>query len=304
MKATVLKSVTAIICVAILCITSTVAIGNYSDAVKKAATLNAQANTVGENVENNSVDTDTEQTYDGTDTTTPSEEMQTEAPGSDETETKPDSVEDSTDPTAYSGEQAVKYYTESMTKSYNAPKVTIKRTEIIAISVDSMSPGGQGAAKLANKIVEAYAKTTETTKAFSKGGAVDDASYKADSFGFPVKLDPKGAKTATVTKKGDGYEVVIQVVAESATLKKFPVYNKQCSFPLDLGSVDLFGLTVTQADFNYSGTKLKATIGADGYVRQAEVYMPLSGKGGGNFLGIKGSAEVSGSMKRTITFTY
>ena len=37
MKDTIIKSITAIICVAVLCITSSVAIGNYSDAVMKAA---------------------------------------------------------------------------------------------------------------------------------------------------------------------------------------------------------------------------------------------------------------------------
>lgn len=46
MKDTIIKSITAIICVAVLCITSSVAIGNYSDAVKKAAEL-APAVTVG-----------------------------------------------------------------------------------------------------------------------------------------------------------------------------------------------------------------------------------------------------------------
>ena len=46
MKDTIIKSITAIICVAVLCITSSVAIGNYSDAVMKAAEL-APAVTVG-----------------------------------------------------------------------------------------------------------------------------------------------------------------------------------------------------------------------------------------------------------------
>lgn len=312
MKDTVLKSVTALICVVILCITSSVAVGNYSDALKDAAKLGGETSAFDGTVDNdnvqitpdNSSDLTSDVTPDITYTTTPADDTQTSTPDSDENATVPTSQDGANDPTAYSKEQVVKYYTESVTKSYNAQKVTIKRTETIAISVDSMTPGGKGALALANKIVEAYAKTTESTKAFSKGVATDDGTYKANDFGFPVALDPKGAKTATVTKKGNNYEINIQVVAEDATLQKFPVYNKQCSFPLDLGAVDLFGLKVTQGDFSYTGTKLKATVGADGYVKQAEVYMPLAGKGGGNFIGISGAAEVSGSMKRTLTFTY
>lgn len=312
MKDTVLKSATALICVVILCITASVVVGNYSDAVKDAAKLGGETSAVGGTVDDGNIqvtpddssDLTSDETPDVTDATSPADDTQASTSASGETATVSDSQDGKNDPTAYSKEQVVEYYTESMTKSYNAQKVTIKKTETIAISVDSMTPGGKGAAALANKIVEAYAKTTESTKAFSKGVATDDGAYKANDYGFPVTLDPKGAKTATVTKKGNNYEINIQVVSESATLEKFPVYNKQCSFPLDLGAVDLFGLTITQADFSYTGTKLKATVGADGYVRQAEVYMPLAGKGGGKFIGISGAAEVSGSMKRTLTFTY
>jgi hypothetical protein len=32
--------------------------------------------------------------------------------------------------------------------------------------------------------------------------------------------------------------------------------------------------------------------------------MPLAGSGGGNFIGIKGGATVSGSLKKTLAFTY
>ena len=318
MKDTIIKSVTAIICVVALCITSSVAIGNYSDAVKEAAKLagtsvsgngsvteqDTQADddyytedttdAAVENTDDTSVDADAD-TKPEADVTTPE--------ASDEVTTAPQTSA-TADPTTYTKEQIVKYYTDSMNKSYNHKKYDLKKTETIAISVDSMQPGGKGAISLVNKIVEAYAKTTEETIAFSKGVAVHDGVYRADDFGVPVNLDPKGAKSATVTKKGNDYEINIQVVPETATLEKYPVYNQQCSFPLNLGAIDLFGLTVTQADFNYSGTKLKAIVGADGYVKQAEVYMPLSGKGGGNFIGIKGAAEVSGSMLRILTFTY
>ena len=49
MNDTIIKSITAIICVVVLCITSSVAIGNYSDAVKEAAKLTGNITAVGGN---------------------------------------------------------------------------------------------------------------------------------------------------------------------------------------------------------------------------------------------------------------
>lgn len=308
MKELILKSVTAVICVAIFSLTLSSALGDYGEALQKAAEVSGSVQTGNGNTDTDSQNSpDQDFTDDGiydnsTDTVIPDDSTDATTPDADAT--APDDGAPANDPTAYTKDQAVRYYTESMNKSYNAPKVTIKKTDTIAINVEEVSPGGKAAANLANKIVEAYAKTTEGTKAFAKGVATDESKEKASDFSVPVALDPKGAKTATVTKKGNDYEINILVVPESATLEKFPVYNKQCSFPLNLAAVDLFGLKVTKADFNYSGTKIRAVVGADGYVKSAEVYMPLAGSGGGNFIGIKGAATVSGSLRKTLAFTY
>ncbi|MBR3836153.1 MAG: hypothetical protein IKJ69_05155 [Clostridia bacterium] len=312
MKYTIIKSAIAVVCVVALCITSWVAVNKYCDSLLDSAKLAGSSSPVTDNTSDDadipSDDTAGIPSEDVTDIpsdekTTAAEQNETTAvPDADEGTTAPSADTQKNDPTAYTKDQAVKYYTDSMKKSFNAPKTTIKTTQTIAISVDSMYP--KAAEKLAKKIVEAYAKTTESTRSFAKGIATDDGKGKAADHVFPANLDPKGAKAATVTKKGNDYEINILVVPEDATLTKFPVYNRQCSFPLDLGSIDLFGLNITQADFTYEGTKIKATVGADGYVKYAEVYMPLAGAGGGNFIGIKGGAEVSGSMKKTATFSY
>lgn len=314
MKETIVKSVIAMLCVIAICITSSAAVGKYSDALIEAAKLSGSTSAVGGGTAENDTDTATpdiptdetdeavtDAPADGTDTV-PEENTQPDASAPDTGVTQPEKDDTANDPTSYSREQAVRFYTDSMKKSFTAPKTTIKATQTIGISVDEMDP--KMAEKLAKKIVNAYAKTTESTRSFAKGIATDDGKGKAADHAFPADLDPKGAKTATVTKKGNDYEINILVVPEDATLEKFPVYNRQCSFPLNLATVDLFGLTITQADFTYEGTKIKATVGADGYVKYAEVYMPLAGKGGGNFIGIGGSATVSGYMKKTATFTY
>lgn len=317
MKDTVIKAVIAILCVVALCVTSSVAVDNYCDALKDAAKLSGSSSTVTGNTDSTEADAPSDDIADvpanGTedipevdtvvDVTVPDTE-DTTVPDAQTGTTAPSADVQTNDPTSYGKEQVVKYYTDSMKKSFNAPKVTISTKQTIAISVDYVEPGGEAAAKLASRIVEKYAKTSEDTKVFVKGGASDDPQYKAHDFVFPASLDPKGAKAATVTKKGNDYEINILVVSEDATLEKFPVYNKQCSFPLNLATVDLLGLKVTKADFTYQGTKIRATVSANGYIKRAEVYMPLAGTGGGNFIGIKGYAEVSGSMTKSATFAY
>ncbi len=310
MKETIIKSITAILCVIALCVTSSVAVGTYTDAVKEAAKFTGTASTGGAVVDG---DTDADVTPDAGEAI-PNEGEAT--PDAGEEATTPDAGDEiptqaeegdapaANDPTKYTTEQVVKYYTQVMDKSFKAPKVTITRTETISISVDEVSPGGKVAANLASKIIEAYAKTTEYSGTFKNGFDVNWPDSPTQNFVYPIQLDPKGAKTATVTKKGNGYEINILVKSEKATLSAPPTYNKQCSTPLDLSTIDLFGLEITQADFNYPGTKLKAIVNDKGYVTYSELYMPMSGTGGGNFIAIPGKATVSGSMKRTVTYTY
>lgn len=311
MKEAILKSVTALICVAIFCLSISSGVDKIVEAQKNTFEANGSESALGDSVLEDSGDMNyTPDVMPDGSADVSGEADNSDADDNQSAETMTQGASEATpegtpsDPTSYSKEQIVKYYNESMNKSYNAPKVAIKKTDIIAINVESIKPGGDIATDIANKIIEKYAKTTEETKNFVKGGAADDASYKASSFAVPAELDAKGAKSATVTKKGNDYVISIQVVSESATLKKFPVYNKQCSFPLDLASVDLLGIKVTSADFNYPGTILKAVVGSDGYVKTAEVYMPMAGGGGGNLIGINGSATVSGSLKKTLAFTY
>ncbi len=311
MKEAILKSVTALICVAIFCLSISSGVDKLVEVQKNTFEVNGSESALGDSVLEDSGDMNyTPDVMPDGSADVSGEAYNSDANDNQSAETMTQGASEATpegtpsDPTSYSKEQIVKYYNESMNKSYNVSKVTIKKTDTIAINVEKVKPGGSVAADLVNKIIEKYAKTTEETKSFVKGGATDDANYKASNFAVPAELDPKGAKNATVTKKGNDYVINIQVSAESSTLENFPVYNQQCSFPLNLAAVDLFGLKVTTADFNYPGTVLKAVVGADGFVKTAEVNMPMNGSGGGNFIGINGSATVSGSLKKTLAFTY
>lgn len=312
-KKSVITAVTAAVCAAAVCISAASAVGRYTDALVEAANATANPSPVSESDTENAVEAPYEDrephiiSY-GNEAPDESEvpEDSTEAPAADKnkTDSAPEAAksEKSNDPTKYSKAQVVKYYNECLKKTYNLPKLTIKKVEDIKIVIDDVNPGGDGVVNLGNKIINRYAKATEFTDNFANGKSASGGD-DAQEFSFHANLDPAGAKNATVKKSGNGYEINITVVSEKATLEKRPVYNSQCANPLDLGAVDLFGLKVTQADFNYPATTLKAVVDSNGRVTSAVSYMPMNGSGAGKLI-ISGGATVHGSMTKSATFTF
>lgn len=222
--------------------------------------------------------------------------------GNDNNTSKSDKNSNPNDPLSYSAAQIVSYYNTSLKNTYNLPNLTIEKTEDIKIVIDDVTPGGEKVANFGNKIVNKYAKATDFKDTF-KNGKSTTGGDDAQEFSMHANLDPSGAKTASVKKSGSGYEINILVASEKATLEKKPTYNSQCSNPLDLGAVDLFGLKVTQADFNYPGTTLKAVVDSQGRVTSAVCTMPMNGTGSGKFI-ISGSATVHGSMVKSAKFSF
>lgn len=312
MKDTVIKSVTAFLCVVAICITSFVAVGKYSDAMKEVAKYQPAAGTAlnggaaGGNSATPADGTDTtDPAADGTDTTDPA------ADGTDATQaggtpaangatTTKKAGATATDPTKYNKDQVVNYYNTCLKNSYNQ-KVTITKTEQIKITVDKVT-GGTPIKNIANSLASKYATANTESMSFVNGKS--STGKTADSFTLPTKLVPAGAKTATVKKSGAGYEINITLISEASTLTKFPTYNKQCSYPLDLASVDLSPAKVVQADLTYTGTTLKTIVDGNGRVTSNVVYMPLSGTGAGKAIGITLTADVHGSWNHTATFKY
>lgn len=323
-KQTLIKAATAVVCVAALCASTAASVGTYTDAMKHASEIKNGTAPVSETVSDDIgsyddgtdsyIPTDDVSAYDEgsqtdmtSDTNADTADDSTSADSAAKTETKTDggskTKADSNDPLNYSKEQIVKYYNSCLKNTYKLPKLKIDKVEDIKIVIDDVQPGGEKVANFGNKIVDKYAKATPFTGNFANGENVDGGDG-AEEFSLHANLDPKGAKSATIKKSGSGYEINITVVYEKTTLENRPVYNSQCANPLDLGAVDLFGLKVTQADFNYPGTTLKAVVDGNGRVTSASSNMPMFGSGAGNFAFIKGSATVHGSMVKTAKFTF
>lgn len=317
----VLRSVTALVCTAAVCISASSVTGKISDAaVKSAEARYGSGTSVSEGDGTVSADTATDGSL-PSDSSVPVQDGSTTAAGD---VSAPDAAEEAgtssssaassagkagtgtaqntNDPTKYSVAQIVNYYNTSLKNTYSLPKLTIEKTEEIKIVIDEVHPGGEAFTKLGNKIIERYATKNTTTATFENGKSTDGGD-DAQEFSFHANLDPAGAQSASVKKVANGYEINITVKPEKATLENRPVYNSQCANPLDLGSVDLFGLKITQADFNYPGTTLKAVVDPQGRVISAASNMSMNGTGAGK-LGITGSATVHGGLVKSAKFIF
>lgn len=201
-------------------------------------------------------------------------------------------------PLDFSKAEIIEFYNKAITDS-RMGKVKVTNTENVSITINSIT-GGNLVKSIANGIVESYAKPTTATKTFVNG--------KCDSetlgyFSACSNIDADGVAKAEIKKSGNGYEVTITVVSEKSSLGTEPKYNAQCSRPLDIGAVDLKGIKVTKADFNYSGTVLKAVIDENGKVISTNVTMPLTVVGEGS-LGIKVSVDASGIYTNNSVYAY
>ena len=311
-KTSILKSAAAIICAAAVCISANSAVGKYSEAIVKSAESKYSAAKITESTEGTAdniaddIQNDTAaKAVSSDDTSLSADETSAESEAlvsADKTADTPAGEAKSNDPTKYSTAQIVEYYNTCLKNTYKLPKLTIKKTEDIKIVIDDITPGGDAMVNLGNKIINRYAKASDYTGTFANGKSTTGGD-DAQEFSMHANLVAAGAKTASVKKSGSGYEINITVVPEKATLEKRPVYNSQCVNPLDIGSVDLFGLKITQADFNYPATTLKAVVDAGGRVTSARTYMPMNGTGAGKLI-ITGGATVHGSMTKSATFIF
>ncbi|HBM00055.1 MAG TPA: hypothetical protein DD393_05410 [Ruminococcaceae bacterium] len=167
-----------------------------------------------------------------------------------------------------------------------------------------MKPNSNTLKNIINEhVLSKYAKPSTDSKTFTNGVAADKT--KASDYLPKTRLQAAGVKSASITKSGSNYLVTIVTIAEKSTLENpKPKYAEQCAAPLDLASVDLGPIKVTQAEINYPGITLKATVGANGMLVSSSIDQPLNGNGTANVLGFKPSATVHGAWTQQNTYKY
>ena len=316
MKETIIKSVTAVICVIAVCVSSVLAIGKYGDAMVEtakntpasASTSGGGSSATGGSSGGSTVDPSATPDATAPDAGTP--DASTPSSGSSAGTSTGGSASSggssatSKDPTKYSKEQIVAYYNNSIKATAKAPKLSVTKKEVISIVVDSMKPNSNTLKNIINEhVLSKYAKPSTDSKTFTNGVAADKT--KASDYLPKTRLQAAGVKSASITKSGSNYLVTIVTIAEKSTLENpKPKYAEQCAAPLDLASVDLGPIKVTQAEINYPGITLKATVGANGMLVSSSIDQPLNGNGTANVLGFKPSATVHGAWTQQNTYKY
>lgn len=227
-----------------------------------------------------------------------------------------DSAQAAANVLAYNKNQIVAYYNTCLQSSYAQARMTDKKTEQVTIGVDSVTINGKqngAVTSIANSIASGNQKQTEDSKSFSNGRSSDGTA--ASTFILPTNLSLAGVKSASISRNGNGYKVVITLVAESCGHNSKPPYNASCAWPLDISEVAgaLNGFAeITKAQFNYPGTMLTANIDAAGRVSYVRVDMPLTVKDGTgvvtkNIPGVKGmviTASAHGKWICTHTMSF
>lgn len=327
MKQTVFKSITAILCVIAFCIASSSAFGKIGDAIVESAKYTpGSAIAAGSNAaddgsadvadtdmdipDDSAADVDDGSSADAdTDADTSADsEQATDASSSNtgsSTSANKTNAASTDDPTKYTKAQVVAFYNKALKTTASAKKLTATKNETISIVVDELSINSDKIKQIINEdVLSRYAKPTTEVMTFTNGVASDNS--KAADFIPKAKLEAAGAKSAKITKSGSNYVVTIVSVAEKTTLTN-PTgkYISQCGYPLNLASVDLGSfIKITQADMNYSGVTIKATINSNGMLVSSSLDQPLQGTGAGSIIGFKLSGTVHGGLTQSITYKY
>ena len=186
--------------------------------------------------------------------------------------------------------------------------VTTKKVETISIQVKDLPAI---VAKIVNPVVEKFTGTTENTFVFTNG--VDpDGRTPADKIipgGRDAAVDPAGLASATATANADGgYTMKMVFVAETSKFDgtkntSEPTYHMGAMDPLNLGTLDINPITITEAELNYPGATIEATVDGQGRLVKLVQLLPLNGYGTGK-AGISATINLEGSMDATYEMTY
>lgn len=217
MKETIFKSVTAIICVAIICLTMSSAVGKYSDAVTAAAEKMASVQVGG----NNGGSTDTDTTPDGV------VDNNTDATPDAGTDATPDAGTDATTPDAGTDATTPDAGTDATKPGANAPAGQLSKADFIKLLNAETAKAAKGSYKLT--------RTGKFIKNINVGSATDalnsiihgvDENASLDSVvgGFlGIKAQPI---TGTVKAgKGEGFDAKYMIKAMNLTESDVTSYS-------------------------------------------------------------------------------
>ena len=240
-------------------------------------------------------------------TAAPEADATTKAPEADATTAAP--AGDSASAVPSTPEEIAAAYNKAL-NAYRAytGNVTTKKVETISIQVKDLP---SIVASIVNPVVEKFTGTTENVYTFTNG--VDaDGRTPADKIipgGRDANVQAAGLASATATANADGgYTMKMVFVAETSKFDgtkntSEPTYHMGAMDPLNLGTLDIKPITITEAELNYPGATIEATVDGQGRLVKLVQLLPLNGYGTGK-AGISATINLEGSMDATYEMTY
>ena len=245
-------------------------------------------------------------------------EAPTAAPSGDTTTAAPAPSGDTTT-AAPSGNSSVPSSKAEIVAAYNkvvneakayTGKVTLKKHDIINVQLKDLPSIAE---KIITPVITKLTTTNPEEYVFEGGKDVNDpnryVSHKIVPGGRDVAVQEAGVANATATANPDGgYTMSITFIAETSTFDgtsttSEPTHHKTAMDPLELGSLDLGPITISNADLSYPGATMTATVDAQGRLVKLEQKLPLEGTGTGK-AGIELTLKLAGSMDGTYEFIY
>ncbi len=165
--------------------------------------------------------------------------------------------------------------------------------------------------KIINGVIEGMAGTESNTFTFVNGYATDPEEGKpvtAMTAIPPTDIDFNlmADGIASLTSTSDGVNTTYTIVLKPETTdinNSTPVYHGATMDCFDLTSLDI-PITITEANFNYTGATIDITIDAQGRVVKYHEHMPLNGVGGGSMGFLSAQATIEGYLDETWTIAY
>lgn len=194
-------------------------------------------------------------------------------------------------------------------KNYTG-KLVLKKHDIINVQLKDLPTIAE---KIITPVVTKLTTTSPEEYTFENGVDVNDpnryVTHKIIPNGRPAEVAESGLANATATANADGgYTMTLTFIAETSNFDgtqntSLPVEHQKAMDPLNLGSLDLGPISISNAALSYPGATLTATVDGQGRLVKLEQKLPLEGEGTGK-AGIELTLKLAGSMDGTYEFTY
>lgn len=185
----------------------------------------------------------------------------------------------------------------NQTKAYKN-NLSVHHSESFIANITECTGGAIGQ-RVANTLVASVVKPTDQTLNFSNGTATT-AEGETTQILLPkngrFSLTSAGIKSAKAYKEGDKTVLSVTLIQENVDEKTIPQHNSRGVGYLDVGSVDLMGMTINDGEIQYLGSTITIKVNPAGYVTYAKYTIPLHVYGEGSKGSLSGYAVFDGEQ--------